>query len=87
AKEIASKKKAQITLPAPKQEEDGSEVFPSAADGETLKQVSEKISLVPETFHVNPKMVGQLARRAKMGAGEIPMDWGFAEALAIGSLV
>lgn len=32
-------------------------------------------------------MVGQLARRAKMGAGEIPMDWGFAEAIAFGSLV
>ena len=32
-------------------------------------------------------MVGQLARRAKMGAGEVPMDWGFGEAMAIGSLV
>ncbi len=32
-------------------------------------------------------MVGQLARRAKMGTGEVPMDWGFAEAMAIGSLV
>ena len=52
-----------------------------------LRAVSEKISLVPETFHVNPKMVGQLARRAKMGSGEVAMDWGFAEALAFGSLV
>jgi 2-oxoglutarate dehydrogenase E1 component len=32
-------------------------------------------------------MVGQLARRAKMGAGEVPMDWGFAEAMSFGSLV
>jgi 2-oxoglutarate dehydrogenase E1 component len=32
-------------------------------------------------------MVGQLARRAKMGAGETPMDWGFAEAIAFGSIV
>jgi len=32
-------------------------------------------------------MVGQLARRAKMGEGEAPMDWGFAEAMAFGSLV
>jgi len=87
AKEIASRKKSNIMLPPPKAEEDGSAVFPSASDPETLKKVSEKISLVPETFHVNPKMVGQLARRAKMGAGEVPLDWGFAEALAIGSLV
>ena len=28
---------------------------------------------------------GQLARRAKMGSGEVPMDWGFAEAISIGS--
>ena len=47
-----------------------------------LKQVAEKISLVPDEFHINPKMVGQLARRAKMGEGEVPMDWGFAEAMA-----
>ena len=32
-------------------------------------------------------MVGQLARRAKMGEGEVPMDWAFGEAMAIGSLV
>ena len=51
------------------------------------KKVSEKISLVPENFNINPKMVGQLARRAKMGEGETPMDWGFAEAIAFGSLV
>src|SRR5690606_24082802 len=29
----------------------------------------------------------QLARRAKMGEGEIPMDWAFGEAMSFGSLV
>src|SRR6185312_1083089 len=43
--------------------------------------------VVPEAFNINPKMVGQLARRAKMGAGELPIDWAFAEAIAFGSLV
>jgi 2-oxoglutarate dehydrogenase E1 component len=42
--------------------------------------------VVPEGFHLNPKMVSQLARRAKMGAGTVPSDWAFAEALALGSL-
>jgi 2-oxoglutarate dehydrogenase complex dehydrogenase (E1) component-like enzyme len=42
---------------------------------------------VPEGFNINPKMVGQLARRAKMGDGELPLDWAFAEAVAFGSLV
>jgi 2-oxoglutarate dehydrogenase E1 component len=32
-------------------------------------------------------MVGQLARRAKMGEGTLPVDWAFAEAVAFGSLV
>jgi 2-oxoglutarate dehydrogenase complex dehydrogenase (E1) component-like enzyme len=68
-------------------EEDGSAVFASGADPEILKKVAEKISIVPESFHINPKMVGQLARRAKMGSGEAPMDWGFAEAMAMGVLV
>src|SRR5262249_42071469 len=45
------------------------------------------ISVVPEGFNLNPKMVSQLARRAKMGAGTLPMDWAFAEAVAFGSLV
>jgi 2-oxoglutarate dehydrogenase complex dehydrogenase (E1) component-like enzyme len=31
--------------------------------------------------------VGQLARRAKMGDGSMPLDWAFAEAVAFGSLV
>ena len=32
-------------------------------------------------------MVGQLARRAKMGEGSLPLDWAFAEAIAFGSTV
>jgi len=68
-------------------EEDGSPVLPTRASAEILKMAAEKVSLVPDGFHINPKMVGQLARRAKMGSGEVPMDWGFAEAMAVGSLV
>jgi 2-oxoglutarate dehydrogenase E1 component len=87
AKQIATEKPKRAELPAPIVEEDGSAILETPISAETLKQVSDKISLVPEGFHVNPKMVGQLARRAKMGTGETPMDWGFAEGIAIGSLV
>jgi 2-oxoglutarate decarboxylase len=87
AKQIAAEKPKKAHLAPPIADEDGSNVLETAISGETLKTVSETISLVPEGFHVNPKMVGQLARRAKMGAGEVPMDWGFAEAIAFGSLV
>ena len=87
AKQIATKNPKRAKLAEEVSEEDGSKIFETPISNETLKTVSDKISLVPENFHVNPKMVGQLARRAKMGTGEVPMDWGFAEAISVGSLV
>jgi multifunctional 2-oxoglutarate metabolism enzyme len=87
AKNIAEQKPARATLPTHPADEDGSTVVETGVSSATLKEIADRISLVPEGFQINPKMVGQLARRAKMGDGEIPMDWGFAEALAFGSLV
>jgi 2-oxoglutarate dehydrogenase E1 component len=69
------------------QELDGSEVVPTGVAAETIRSIAHKIAVVPEGFHVNPKMVGQLARRAKMGDGSVSIDWAFAEAVAFGSLV
>jgi 2-oxoglutarate dehydrogenase E1 component len=69
------------------EEIDGSEVIPTGVSTETIRSLAHKIAVVPEGFHVNPKMVGQLARRAKMGDGSAPVDWAFAEAVAFGSLV
>jgi multifunctional 2-oxoglutarate metabolism enzyme len=69
------------------EEMDGSAVVPTGVPAETIKDIAHKIAVVPEEFHVNPKMVGQLARRAKMGDGSSPLDWAFAEAVAFGSLV
>lgn len=87
AKEIASTKPKRQRVPEPIVEEDGSGTFETGSGREVLNEVSEEITLVPEDFSINPKMVGQLGRRAKMGAGETPMDWGFAEAMAFGTLV
>ena len=69
------------------EELDGSEVVPTGITAELIRSIAHKIAVVPEGFHVNPKMVGQLARRAKMGDGSAPLDWAFAEAIAFGSLV
>ncbi|HEY0365418.1 MAG TPA: multifunctional oxoglutarate decarboxylase/oxoglutarate dehydrogenase thiamine pyrophosphate-binding subunit/dihydrolipoyllysine-residue succinyltransferase subunit, partial [Pyrinomonadaceae bacterium] len=69
------------------QELEGSEVVPTGVAAETIRNIAHKIAVVPEGFHVNPKMVGQLARRAKMGDGSTQIDWAFAEAVAFGSLV
>jgi 2-oxoglutarate dehydrogenase E1 component len=87
AKEIVASKPPVKELPTPAEEEDGSNVEETGVDREIIRQVTQRISLVPEGFNINPKMVGQLARRAKMGEGATPMDWAFAEAMAFGSLV
>ncbi len=87
AKKVASEHPKKAQLSPPTEEEDGSNVLETAISKDELKKVSDKITIVPEKFHINPKMIGQLARRAKMGNGETPMDWGFAEAIAFGTLV
>ena len=66
AKQIAEEKPKKVKLEPAIEDEDGSEILETAISEKTLKEVTEKISLVPENFHINPKMVGQLARRAKM---------------------
>jgi multifunctional 2-oxoglutarate metabolism enzyme len=87
AKDIASERKKVKELAPPVPEDDGSDLLETAISKDVLQKVTDKISLIPENFNINPKMVGQLERRAKMGSGETDMDWGFAEALAFGSLV
>ena len=86
AKEIVSQQQPPA-LAAPISELDGSETVDTAATAEVVQKIAQKIAVVPEGFNVNPKMVGQLARRAKMGEGGLPIDWAFAEAVAFGSLV
>lgn len=85
AKEVSKKDTTPDITPI--EELDGSTVVETPVDAATIKRIAGKIALVPEGFNVNPKMVGQLARRAKMGSGEAPIDWAFAEAMAFGTLV
>ena len=87
AKKVAAEHPKKAVLSDSIKDEDGSNVLETAITKDELKKVSERITTIPESFHINPKMVGQLARRSKMGTGENPMDWGFAEAIAFGSLV
>ena len=87
AKKVAAEQKA-AGPPAETQVEeiDGSKIVETAVAAEVISQISRQISVVPDGFNLNPKMVSQLARRAKMGEGSLPMDWAFAEAIAFGSL-
>jgi len=87
AKEIAAHQKPAAVLAPPVAELEGSEVVPTGVSAGAVKTIAQQVAIVPQGFNINPKMVGQLARRAKMGEGALPLDWAFAEAAAFGSLV
>ena len=86
AKEIVAQKEPLKELPPPPAEEDGSDVVETGVSAEVVRDIAHRIAVVPEGFNINPKMVSQLARRAKMGEGALPLDWGFGELMAFGSL-
>jgi 2-oxoglutarate dehydrogenase E1 component len=86
AKAIAAEHKSTETAVPQVIELDGSAVIDTGVAADVVKKIARQISVVPDGFSLNPKMVSQLARRAKMGEGALPMDWAFAEAVAFGSL-
>ena len=53
---------------------------------DTLRQVSERLGSVPEGFTVNAKLSKMMEQRRKF-TSDTKVDWGFAEALAFGTLV
>jgi multifunctional 2-oxoglutarate metabolism enzyme len=55
---------------------------------EDLKKIAVQLNTVPKDFDANPKLLRQLAKRAEAAENnEKKIDWGFAEALAFGSLL
>ncbi|HUO85776.1 MAG TPA: 2-oxoglutarate dehydrogenase E1 component [Thermoanaerobaculia bacterium] len=54
---------------------------------EELGRFAELLTRVPDGFHLHPKIAKLFEQRAEMGRGERPVDYGFAEALAFGTLL
>ena len=54
---------------------------------EKLAEIADGLVRVPEGFHLHPKIGKLLEQRAEMGHGKRALDYGFAEALALGSLL
>ena len=54
---------------------------------ETLRTITEKLVEIPAGFAVNPKLARLLSNRLKTFEAGEPVDWSFAESLAIGSLL
>src|SRR6266850_1131960 len=54
---------------------------------EKLAEITDGLVRVPEGFHIHPKIAKLLEQRAEMGHGKRAVDYGFAEALAFGSIL
>ncbi|MDD4886196.1 MAG: 2-oxoglutarate dehydrogenase E1 component [Thiomonas sp.] len=52
-----------------------------------LKRLAERITTIPPDFKVHPLVEKVIADRARMGRGEMPLDWGMGEHMAFASLV
>ena len=52
-----------------------------------LEQVVKSITNVPNDFNIHPKLSKLLENRKNMYKGKLGIDWGFAEALALGSIL
>jgi 2-oxoglutarate dehydrogenase E1 component len=53
---------------------------------ERLQSLLDKLSRIPDGFHLHKKLQRTIERRQKMAKGEEPIDWSAAEALAFASL-
>jgi 2-oxoglutarate dehydrogenase E1 component len=56
-------------------------------DRARLHEIAERINSVPPELHVHPKIGKLLDQRREMAEGERKVDWGMAEALAMGSIL
>ncbi len=52
-----------------------------------IDRLAGRLAEIPEGLHVHPKVAKLVDERRRMGAGEKPLDYGAAEALAFASLV
>ena len=63
------------------------EIVRTNLDPAQLHALAAKMNEVPKDFVLHPRVARIIQDRAKMAAGELPLDWGFAELLAYASLL
>ena len=59
----------------------------TAVNPRLVSRLTERFTAVPEHFNVHPAVTKIIENRKKMGAGELEMDWGYAETLAYATLL
>jgi 2-oxoglutarate dehydrogenase E1 component len=66
---------------------DSGEPVPTAVEANRLAALGRRIIQYPQGFTLHPRVAQIVVNRAKMLAGELPLDWGCAETLAYASLL
>ncbi|HET7757955.1 MAG TPA: thiamine pyrophosphate-dependent enzyme, partial [Steroidobacteraceae bacterium] len=66
---------------------DWTERVPTGVELTRLRALGERLNSYPQSFSLHPRVAQVIAHRRKMLAGEQPLDWGCAEALACATLV
>ena len=66
---------------------DWSERVQTSIEPERLAALGARLLQVPPGFVLHPRVAQVMANRARMLAGELPLDWGCAETLAYGALL
>jgi 2-oxoglutarate dehydrogenase E1 component len=52
-----------------------------------IRLCNEKLSQLPAGFELHPRVAKVMENRAKMSAGALPLDWGYAENLAYATII
>jgi 2-oxoglutarate dehydrogenase E1 component len=66
---------------------DWSERVATGVRVEQLRELAAKLTSFPSTFTLHRQVARIVQDREKMAAGQLPLDWGFAETLAYGTLL
>ncbi len=66
---------------------DHDEAVDTRISPEQLRELAAKLLSLPEGFELHARLQRVMGDRSKMAAGAAAVDWGFAESLALGSLV
>ncbi len=61
--------------------------FDGQVDLEHLRFCNDRLLSLPADFELHPRVVKIMESRRQMAAGEVPLDWGFAENLAYATLL
>ncbi|HKU15566.1 MAG TPA: 2-oxoglutarate dehydrogenase E1 component [Steroidobacteraceae bacterium] len=69
------------------QQADWTEVVPTGVRIELLRELATKLTTPPSNITLHRQVARIVQDREKMAAGELPLDWGFAENLAYATLL